>query len=249
MRRSSDNLVTCVHCIEKPGNTDDHLVPRSWYPDSTPAGLEKWKFPACESCNNDYSKLENDLLFRFAICLGQNDARAAGIPKRALRSINPNAARNDRDRCERQNRRNRFQTEVQFSAYAPQEGVFPGFGPRPDTEYKEFGSILVAESDLSKMFRKFAKGLTYIENTCYLGSQYTISWYPIDDKSNPQMDKIFSRQGTSHIRGPGVILQRVSVSSDPAQSFMRIALWGRLRVYIAVEEQLKTFDEQEWIVT
>ncbi len=249
MRRLNNDLVTCVHCIEKPGNTDDHLVPRSWYPDSTPGGQEKWKFPACESCNNDYSKLENDLLFRFAICLEPNDARAAGIPERALRSINPNAAHNDRDRRARQNRRNRFQAEVQFSARAPQEGVLQGFGPRPGTEYKEFGSIRVAVSDISKMVRKFAKGLTYIEHTCYLDSRYAIRWLPTTAQSHPTIDKVFSRLGSTRVQGPGVILQRAAASEDPAQSFMRIVLWGCLSVYIAVEERSKTFDESEWIVS
>ncbi len=249
MRRSNNKWVLCVHCIEKPGNTDDHLVPRSWYPDSTPVGQEKWKFPACESCNHDYGELENNLLLRFAICLDPNDALAAGIPERALRSINPNAARNDRDRRARQDRRNRIQTEVHFSACAPQEGILPGFGARPDVEYKEFGSILVAVSDLSKMVRKFAKGLTYIEHACYLDSQYAIKWLPTNANLNPAIDEVFSRRGTKRFQGPGVILQRVAVSEDPAQSFMHVALWGCFSVYIAVEEQLKTFDEQEWIVT
>ena len=52
--------------------TSDHVFPRSWYPDTTPANLEKWQMPSCRQCNADFGRMEEDLLLVLALCADPN---------------------------------------------------------------------------------------------------------------------------------------------------------------------------------
>jgi len=74
----------CVYCLrEFEWLTSDHIFPKSWYPESTPANLEKWQVPACEPCNQKYSKTEDELLVRLGLCVNPKDHRASGVGERA----------------------------------------------------------------------------------------------------------------------------------------------------------------------
>src|ERR1700730_12834322 len=95
----------CVHCLKDHVElTSDHMFPKAWYPDATPANLEKWQFPACEECNSRYSKIERYLLNRFAFVLDPKHPASAGLVDAALRAINPNAGHNEKDAAARQAR-------------------------------------------------------------------------------------------------------------------------------------------------
>lgn len=77
----------CVHCLAEPVlRTWDHVFPKSWYPTSTPANLEKWKIPACETCNREYGTLEHDLMLKIGLCLDPDTQESAGIVEKVLRS-------------------------------------------------------------------------------------------------------------------------------------------------------------------
>jgi len=56
--------------------TWDHVFPRSWYPDNTPKDLEKWQVPACQPCNANYGKLENQLMILLGMCVDPSKAAA-----------------------------------------------------------------------------------------------------------------------------------------------------------------------------
>lgn len=70
----------CVHCLKESLElTWDHVFPQAWYPDTTPANLEKWKIPACLECNQLHSKSEGDLLVNLAMCIDPDDRFRAGL--------------------------------------------------------------------------------------------------------------------------------------------------------------------------
>jgi hypothetical protein len=59
------NIGKCVHCLKDNVElTDDHMFPKSWYPDTTAENLEKWTIPSCLECNQRLGKLERDLIGR-----------------------------------------------------------------------------------------------------------------------------------------------------------------------------------------
>ena len=70
----------CVHCLsDKVERTWDHVFPQAWYPDTTPAHLYKWQIPACLRCNKEYGEMEDDLLFRLALCIDPEIPETSGI--------------------------------------------------------------------------------------------------------------------------------------------------------------------------
>ena len=60
----------CIHCLVEFEKLNwDHVFPESWYPDTTPNDLYKWKIPSCIKCNDDYGRIEKDLMIRIGLCL------------------------------------------------------------------------------------------------------------------------------------------------------------------------------------
>src|SRR4051795_1660521 len=99
----------CVHCLKDDAElTSDHMFPKSWYPDTTPENLEKWQFPCCRRCNQRYSKIEDDLLNRFALVLDAKHPASQGLVDAALRAIEPNAGRDEKDTASRAARRRKI---------------------------------------------------------------------------------------------------------------------------------------------
>ena len=83
----------CVHCLKNVEDlTRDHVFPKAWYPANTPQNLERWTIPSCRKCNEEYGRLEEDLLFRLGMCLDPEDAKSSGIADKVLRAIDPECA-------------------------------------------------------------------------------------------------------------------------------------------------------------
>jgi len=60
----------CAHCLKYVDKaTSDHVFPKSWYPSTTPKGVEKWQMPSCIECNSRMGKIENELLLKFGLCV------------------------------------------------------------------------------------------------------------------------------------------------------------------------------------
>ncbi len=88
----------CVHCLQFHDElTWDHVFPESWYPDTTPEDLEKWKIPACLPCNKDYGRIEEDLLIKLGLCIDPKNHRGAGIAFKAVRALRSDYGKNDKD--------------------------------------------------------------------------------------------------------------------------------------------------------
>ena len=70
-------------------------------PDTTEENLEKWKIPSCLECNQRLGKLESDLIGRVALTLDAKNPASKGLAEKALRAINPAAAKNEGDAAAR----------------------------------------------------------------------------------------------------------------------------------------------------
>ena len=78
----------CIHCgqplLEE---TDDHVFPTSWYPDSTPQSVQRWKAPSCRVCNGNSGKKEQELFIRLALCINPRKNGALGISAKLARTF------------------------------------------------------------------------------------------------------------------------------------------------------------------
>jgi hypothetical protein len=126
----------CVHCLK--GDVDrnwDHVFPQSWYPDSTPQELEKWQIPSCVPCNDRYGKLERDLIGRLGLTLDSSNPASAGLAEKALRAINPAAAKNEGDAAARDARTKKILREMYKEEELNAKNVVPSLGERWDLRY------------------------------------------------------------------------------------------------------------------
>src|SRR5690349_12578628 len=78
----------CVHCLRIVDEIElDHVFPNSWYPDSTPGTVQRWKAPSCPKCNRKHGRLENDLLLRLSMCVDAQKVAAMGLAAKAMRAM------------------------------------------------------------------------------------------------------------------------------------------------------------------
>ena len=87
----------CVHCLKLFDElTWDHVLPESWYPEVVDE-IEKWQIPACEVCNTELGKIEENLLVKLGLCLDPKELASLGIPDKVLRALNLTKGRDARD--------------------------------------------------------------------------------------------------------------------------------------------------------
>lgn len=88
----------CVHCLKDSVERNwDHVFPVGWYPDTTPANIDKWKAPSCLACNSALGRVESRFISLIALTLDPKVRETAGIPQKVLRSLKPEFARNEVD--------------------------------------------------------------------------------------------------------------------------------------------------------
>ena len=225
----------CIHCLKHFDElTWDHVLPKSWYPDTTPENLEKWKIPSCKECNKRYGELEEYLLFRLGLCIGPEEAKAAGISEKALRSIKPEYAKNDRDKRIRQGKREKIVKELIHFKELPKEGVFPDFGPQPHLVYGRYLGVLVSCEKLEALGEKLVRGITYLTENQLISEEHRIQVNFIEDGKAPQVQQLFETHTKVYHRGPGFVVARASAADDPISAILKIQIWGRLNIYAGV---------------
>ena len=153
----------CVYClaeVESKQITNDHVIARAWYPKSTPQNIEKWKVPACWRCNNNYGRLEQEVLLRLAMCLDRNDPAAAGIVDNAFRSVDPAAVTSAKEKRIRLARRSKLIADTKQLDSIPDRAILPSF--RKNFDIGSRTGILIPAKDLNAVVEKWARGFDYV---------------------------------------------------------------------------------------
>lgn len=95
-RKKQKPTSVCAYCAKNVTKTEiEHVFPESWYPDGYPASA-MLTVPACSKCNRDYGRLEERLFLPFAVTL-DGDPLYQSVVVRALKSVDPSAAKGIRD--------------------------------------------------------------------------------------------------------------------------------------------------------
>jgi|SRR5687767_9626366 len=223
---------TCVHCLKYSDTlTWDHVFPQAWNPDTTPPNLAKWKIPSCTRCNNDYSKLEEDLLWRLGLSIDPEDQKSLGISNKVLRSTKPIYAKNKRDSKLRAAKLKRIVEQLMIFRSIPEKGLLPNFGPQPNLRYDQYVTIPIDEETLVKLGQKIIKGITYLFNKSFIDDQYTINVYLVEDHNAQEVVQTIEKYGVTHHRGPGVLVKYAMSNEGGLSSLWLIEIWGKLKLY------------------
>jgi hypothetical protein len=205
-------------------------MPSSWYPDTTPSDLEKWKVPSCVPCNTEHGKNEQWLLIMFGLCLDPKDPASSGIYGKAMRSIDPASGRNARDAHQRLKLRQKVLRKLKIFTKEPTEGVFPNFGLQGPARAEMLAVPLDAKG-LRKLTEKMVRGVVYVENAEFIDENYefVISFMKNEDANF--LLKIAEAGGGVIHRGPGISVTRAYLPSDKRVGVFVIEIWQRARFY------------------
>jgi hypothetical protein len=226
----------CVHCLRDHVElTSDHMFPKAWYPDATPENLEQWQFPACVECNNRYSKIERDLLNRFALALDTKHPASAGLVDAALRALDPNAGHNEKDAAAREARLKKVLAEIYKGEEIPEDQIIPGLGERWGRPKREQIGIQIPRAGMDEMTKKIVRGLVYREDGHFIEAPYEIDAF-VDNEGAAVAKEMLEKAGKEFKREPGLEIRRATVEGDHRTAIYEITFWQQFKTYAMVQK-------------
>src|SRR5262249_30434678 len=162
----------CIHCLNYYDQlTSDHVFPKGWYPDTTPANLEKWQAPACSGCNGKHGANEDDLRIKLGLCISPDHASASGIPEKVYRALNASKAKDEKDARARMGKKKQIlEQAVKFDSLP--ESVIPNFNGGERQGRNDYLAVLLPEEGLGLLVNKIVRGITYIEDGRFIEDDY-----------------------------------------------------------------------------
>lgn len=222
----------CVHCLKDGMDLNsDHVFPRSWYPNSTPADLEKWQIPSCIACNDRYGKLECDLIGRLGLVLDASNPASAGLAEKALRAIDPDAAKSEGDASARDARAKKILRELYKGEELKGKEVVPGLGERWDRPLEEQLGISIPEHSLPAMTEKIVRGITFREDNAFIEADQKIKSFLVKDEDVQDVKAMLDRAGQEFKREPGLVIRR---ARSGAGDLYEITFWNQFKLYATV---------------
>ena len=227
----------CVYCLRDfEVLTSDHVFPKAWYPSSSPDDNEKWQVPACQECNQNYSRIEGHLLQRIGLCVDPNSSESLGIPERVLRSIQPRDARNEKDRRHRQLARKKILTDVIPADRIPDDSVLPTYVDARRLSGEESMGILIPVDELEAFGEKLVRGVVYVTAKRYVDKTHKVKILQPFRETPLEFTKAMQRVGQVFSCGRGVRAEVAYAPEDPVCGQFRITIWNVLHIYAAIEQ-------------
>jgi hypothetical protein len=223
--------------------TADHVVPDSWYPDTTPPNVQRWTVPSCAECNRALGQLEKDLLIRLILCVDPKSEAASGLAAKAFRSLGF-----DTDELSEQEKshRERFRAKIRSELIPSDElsgkpGAIPGLGS-PEGQSGQW-SIPIPWAAFSIIAEKIVRGCEYKLKDRFVEPPYGIRTFVSESGIVPEPYASYSK---SYDFGPGCNVQRVFATEDPNVVLYWVTVWGTLyfTVRIDLEDDLCTLDQR-----
>jgi hypothetical protein len=231
----------CVHCLCVVNSIEaDHVFPNSWYPDTTPPTVQRWKAPSCPRCNRNLGQLEKDLFVRLILCIDPKSEAVSGLKERVLRSLGLDTDQlSEKEKEHRDNLRARIRSELISSAdvEGKPEARVPGLGPYDSAEW----AVPLPWASLSIVAEKIVRGCEYNLAGRYVELPYGVRTFIRDTADVPEP---FASFGQILDFGPGFRIIRVFATEDPSVVRYWMSLWGTLHltVFIDLEDHLLTID-------
>lgn len=225
----------CVHCLKHPVERNwDHVFPKSWYPDTSAPNIYKWQIPSCISCNSALGAVESDFLRSVALCLAPDDPASSSVVKKALRSMNPAAAKTEKDRKIRASLRQRMLDEAQNGATIPQTGLYPSLGEKWGRPREEQVAIRIPNDSFRRLTEKVVRGIFYVEDEKFIEPPFAVTFYALGDDRAEPIRKMLDQFGQTYAREPGIVVRRVVAPEDGISSIFEIEFWGQFKAHACV---------------
>ncbi len=210
--------------------TKDHVFPSSWYPENTPANVQRWTVPSCRECNGKFGEMEKEVFIRAALCVGPVKGEAAGLSRRALESLGVEAPGIS---LEEQRHRQALKAKIvkQINPYVPGTEHFPGLGPHAGFPEHAQYEIRIPAEHMKEVAGKIVRGCEYVlGKRRIIEDPYTVQIYFADEKRIGDVIRLFDSFGPVHL-GPGFHVTRAVAHDDPNAVLYKIDIWGTWTIY------------------
>jgi len=210
----------CIHCTRHFEElTSDHVFPRSWYPDSTPEKMEKWQVPACRKCNNEYGRLEEELLLLLGVCLSNSAFASLGMGARVVKAVDPSRGRNDRDENARLNKG----IKLVQSFHPPVKGrPVMTLGGDPSGL-----AVSIPTKSLKRICEKIIRGTIYLHAERILSDEHEVLCSAVPEAEDALFDLATKKFGATFDRGPGIEVTWARDPERPPCGLFRVVLFGK----------------------
>lgn len=230
----------CVHCLKDPVERNwDHVFPQSWFPDSTPKNLEKWKVPSCLNCNRELGAIESEFFVRIALCLNSNAHAFQGLSQRALRALKPELASNPGDKRAREALAKKLASEMLQGEQIPTTGTYPALGEKWGRPHGSGIAIQIPAESFRRITAKIVRGIVYVHGRKFIEPPHKIDFFALDDAGAQPIKVLLEQAGTTLELGPGLNVKRV-MAPDGISAFYEIEFWQQFKAYASVLD-----DEEE----
>jgi hypothetical protein len=237
----------CVHCLRLSSTiTHDHGLPDSWYPDSTPANVQRWTAPSCTECNRALGRLERDLLVRVVLCIDPKKEAVSGLAVKVLRSLGRHTeGLSPEERAHRDRLGAKLKAELLARSNVSAQSIIPGLGPHEGSPWL----VPIPWAGLSILAEKIARVSEHRVKGRFVETPYGVRTSV--DQSGGVIPKPLVPFATFFDFGPGFRIARLFSIEDPLIVRYWISIWGslHLRVYIDLEDELRIKDGSHSRVT
>jgi len=225
----------CVHCLKEVDKRNwDHVFPVSWYPDTTPQNLEKWKIPTCKPCNDEYGRIEEDFGQILSFCVDPRRPESKGVYKRMLRAFDPAYAKNSKDRRIREAKRQDLLKKMMHGDQIPGQGIYPGLSERWNRNREDQTALTIPKRYVDRLGTKIVRGIAYIEDGKLIEDEYEIEPYAVPTTGAKVFEETIVKHSHTLSRGPGIVVDRAVVEDDGISSIYKVTIWGELVIYLSV---------------
>ena len=225
----------CVHCLRAPIERNwDHVFPESWYPETTPQNLQKWKIPSCLRCNRELGSIENEFFVRIALCLDSVSPGFKGLSEKALRAMNPRYASTAADRRARKALGRRVISEMLHGEQIPVEGIFPSLGERWGRPRGSGIAVVIPAESFRRITEKIVRGLTYLDQHKFIDPPHQVQFFALDDEGAKPVRDVLDNAGATLAREPGIVVRRAAAHEDGISAFYEIEFWQQFKTYATV---------------
>ena len=224
----------CVHCLEDNLERNwDHIFPVSWYPDSTPPNLEKWKVPSCIPCNDTLGIIEDEFLQLVSVCLDENNPASRSIVAKAKRARDPDSTGDETEKRHRQAARDWLYSQLLHGKDIPDKGIYPTLNNKWDTPKEDQVAVILPKGHFIKITEKIVRGIFLLEDKHFIESPYMVDFFALADAGTEPIRELLAKNGKLYVREPGIKVHR-ALATDGLTSAFEIDFWEQFQTHATV---------------
>jgi hypothetical protein len=194
----------CIHCGEPLlEQTEDHVFPKGWYPDSTPQTVQRWTAPSCRRCNKDSGEREQELLMLTALCVDPRKFEAAGISEKVKRSFGVGVSGlSVKEQKIREAYKSRILSSMTPYSEESKCHLIPGLGPHPGFPVEKQFQIQIPAKLVYEVAKKILRGCEFwLANGRIIAPPYELSVYLVPREEITDVLRMLDQCGVTQL-GP-----------------------------------------------